>query len=63
MMPLFAKNVPLFASRVTDILIQLLQAGCVEELKLVRKSLMIMFQTFPKGEKAPIPILYTVLTL
>jgi hypothetical protein len=43
---LFSTHVPKFAPRVADVLIQLLQTESQEELKVVRDTLLLSFQTF-----------------
>jgi hypothetical protein len=44
---LFARSVPKYASRVADVLIQLLQTEFVDEVQVVKESLLCSFQTFP----------------
>jgi hypothetical protein len=45
----FAKSIPEYAGRVADVLLQLLQASDVDELKVVNSTLLNCFQLFPKG--------------
>jgi hypothetical protein len=45
---LFARSVPKYASRVADVLIQLLQTESVDEVTIVKESLLCSFQTFPQ---------------
>ena len=47
---IFAKSIPEYAGRVADVLLQLLQAGDADELKVVKTTLLHCFQLFPKGK-------------